>query len=141
MTDIFYNRATVEDILAHFVECQTCIGGDLDYYARKIRKNATTIEIWNAGVLIAFCACYMNDIRNKMAYITHIAVLPAYHGMGYGKLLLKHTISLAGKGGFQRMDLEVAKTNVVALNLYRFYHFKIVENRGDKYLMSLQFAG
>lgn len=142
MTDIFYNRTTSEDILAHFVECQIYVRErSLDSYAQKIRMNAITVEIWNTDILIALCACYMNDFETKTAYVTHIAVSPVYREKGYGKKVLKNTIALAQKDGFERIDLEVVKTNVAALNLYKLYHFKVIEERDDKYLMSLRLTG
>lgn len=135
------NEIDETGIYAHFQDCQIRIDGvNLMEYAQKLRRNATTIEMWDADTLVGLCACYMNDYETRTAYITHIAVPPQYRGCGYGKHLLETTIAAAAEKGFLRLNLEVLKTNLPALTLYQSHHFTIIEDRTTKYLMSLSLA-
>ena len=135
------DKVTADLVYTHFTDCQIRIDGvKLMEYAQKLRRNATTIEMWDAGTLVGLCACYMNDYETRTAYITHIAVSPQYRGCGYGKHLLETTIAAAAEKGFLQLNLEVLKTNLPALTLYQSHHFTITEDRTTKYLMSLHLA-
>lgn len=135
---ILINNIMAEGIYKHFMDCQICIDGvNLLQHVQKLRLYATTIEMWESTQLVGLCACYMNDVVNQVAYITHIAISPQYRKQNYGKQLLELTISIAQEKGFKRLDLEVAKDNTTALHLYRSHHFEITEDRCSKYLMSL----
>ena len=130
-----------EEIFAFFNICHTFIDGvDLMQFALKIRTHAVTIEAYIANQLVGFCACYMNDYNTQTAYITHIAISSEYRGKGYGKQLLEKTIAIAQEHGFQKLNLEVLKTNLPALALYQSHDFTIIEDRNTKYLMSLHLA-
>lgn len=135
------NEIDETGIYTHFTDCQIHIDGvNLIEYAQKLRRNATTIEMWDADTLVGLCACYMNNYETRTAYITHIAISPQYRGRGYGKQLLEKTIALAIEKGFRYLNLEVLKANVPALALYKSHNFTIIEDRTTKYLMSLHLA-
>lgn len=141
MKHISIDQINTNDIYTHFQDCQIHIDGvNLVEYAQKLRRNATTIEMWDADTLVGLCACYMNDYETRTAYITHIAISLQYRGCGYGKLLLETTIAAAAEKGFLRLNLEVLKTNFPALALYQSHDFTIIEDRNTKYLMSLYLA-
>ncbi len=132
------DEMSADEIYAYFQTCRVRIDGvDLMAFAQKIRTNAVTIEAYSYSTFIGLCACYMNDLATRTAYITHIAIVPAYQGRGYGKQLLDQTIATARERGFVRLNLEVLKTNTPALNLYQSHHFTIVEDHTAKWLMSL----
>lgn len=72
------DKVTADLVYTHFTDCQIHIDGvNLVEYAQKLRRNATTIEMWDADTLVGLCACYVNDYETRTAYITHIAVSPS----------------------------------------------------------------
>lgn len=133
------DEITANEIYAYFQTCHVRIEGvDMMKFAQKIRANAVTIEAYSSIVFVGLCACYMNDFATQTAYITHIAVVPAYQGCGYGKQLLEQTIATARERGFERINLEVLKNNTPAINLYQSHHFRIIDDHTAKWLMSLE---
>lgn len=132
------DEMTANEIYAYFQTCHVRIEDvDLMAFAQKIRTNAVTIEAYSSTIFVGLCACYMNDLATRTAYITHIAIVPAYQGRGYSRQLLEHTIATARARGFVRLNLEVLKDNTPALHLYQSHHFTIIEDHAAKWLMSL----
>lgn len=135
------NEMTAEEIYSHFITCNIPPNGlDLMAFAQKIRANAVTVEAYCADTLVGFCACYMNDLTTRTAYITHIAIVPAYRSCGYGKQLLEQTINTARELGFVRICLEVLKTNTPAFQMYQSFHFHIIADHISKWLMSRELS-
>ncbi len=52
------------------------------------------------------------------AHVTNVAVLPEFRGHGFGEAMMDGLIARAAERQAQRMTLEVARSNVVAQNLY-----------------------
>ncbi|MGM0612996.1 MAG: GNAT family N-acetyltransferase [Bacteroidota bacterium] len=59
----------------------------------------------------------------RRLHLHHIAVLPKYQNLGYGKLLTKKSILFAKEKGYQ-IKLEVHKKNIKAIKLYEQLGFK-----------------
>ena len=57
------------------------------------------------------------------AHVLNVCVDPAYHRRGLGRLLMRHLLDVASRNGMTTMLLEVRKSNVVALRLYRSLGF------------------
>lgn len=140
--NITIGKITPERLLQHYKDCNMPIAGvDMRQHSEKLCALATMILVYTADEnLVGLCACYMNDYNTQTAYITHIAISPQYRGKGYGKQLLEKTIAIAQEHGFQRLNLEVLKTNLSVLALYQSHDFTIIEDRNTKYLMSLHLA-
>jgi len=135
---VAFNTITPAQLLKHFQDCAVSIDGrDLQNHIAKLSSLCTIVELWDSNALVGLCACYMNDLATRTAYITHIAIVPAYQGRGYGRQLLEHTIATARARGFVRLNLEVLKDNTPALHLYQSHHFTIIEDHAAKWLMSL----
>ena len=61
-----------------------------------------------------------------------ICVLKKFRGKGYGKLIIKKLIEVASKKNIENIFLTVDKENIPAINLYKKFDFKII-NEYDKY--------
>ncbi|MCF8218592.1 MAG: GNAT family N-acetyltransferase [Bacteroidales bacterium] len=59
----------------------------------------------------------------RRLHLHHIAVLPEYQNLGYGKLLTKKSILFAKEKGYQ-IKLEVHKKNTKAIKLYEQLGFE-----------------
>jgi ribosomal protein S18 acetylase RimI-like enzyme len=96
---------------------------DIVSYVDKILKNATIITINKNAELQGFIAYYDNDIKNKFAYLTMIAIRKENENSGYGKMLMELSIKEIKKLGFKKYRLEVYDKNMKAINLYKKYGF------------------
>lgn len=125
-----------QQLLNHFIQCSTAIDGvNFVDHSHKLRQNACTIEAWKDDDLVGLCACYMNNLETRIAYITHIEVHPECKHKGYGRKIMDATIVEAKSKGFEKIQLEVHKDNEVAIAFYGSFGFKNIEDRGNKYLM------
>lgn len=62
-------------------------------------------------------------IDNEHAIIVNVGILNAYRGMGYGKKLLYHLISIIRDKGYEEVAIKVAANNYIALKLYESMGF------------------
>jgi len=56
-------------------------------------------------------------------HITNIAVLPEYRNKGIGSMLIEKMIEICKCSEIDKMTLEVRKSNIPAINLYKNYGF------------------
>jgi len=106
-------------------------------YVEKIQRNATIITFQEEKIICGFIAFYNNDYRNKIAYLTMLAVNPLSQGKGIGKMLLKYSIDRLKYLEFKKYNLEVLKTNDKAIQLYTKNGFKILQETETHYKMTL----
>ena len=92
-------------------------------FAEKFCQYATVVELRNADKIVAFAAFYCNDLQNKCAYLSMIAVLPEARGCGWGKLLLNQVCKMCREAGMSKLQLEVSRHNEVAKSLYKAMGF------------------
>lgn len=114
--------ATYDDvflILRTYSHClESLNNGNLGELSKKFIRYATTIELTLNGEPIGFSVFYHNDHSTKIAYLSRIAVLPQYTGMGYGTELLQNVMKISKESGMERIRLEVQKNNEPAKRLY-----------------------
>ena len=67
------------------------------------------------------------------AHLLNLCVDPDWHGQGFGRLLLDHTIDFAGARRCGRMYLEVRPSNQAGIRLYSERGFRVVGERPDYY--------
>lgn len=67
------------------------------------------------------------------AHVLNLCVEPAYHQQGLGRFLLTHLQRLARGAGMDLMLLEVRKSNVAAIALYRSLGFQTLGVRKGYY--------
>jgi len=97
--------------------------GNLDSYAQKLANNAVIHIVSSENNIIAFAACYCNEILTKQAFLAQIAVHDAYRGLHIGGMLLELCIDCSRRLGMEKMILEVDDDNVSAHQLYAKYEF------------------
>ena len=89
-------------------------------YAVKLAEYADTVFVVdNYGKDIASCSIYCNQ---KRAYISSIAVMKVYRGIGVGHILmeeiLRHTANLC-----EAIALHVHRENAIAIDYYMKHNF------------------
>ena len=135
---ITINMSSKEDIYRHFVQTGTDLGDiDLAEHVNKLYNLSTNIELWDNDSIIGMVNCYMNNRETKIAYISHIAINSDCRGRGYGHLLIEYTIKKARAEGYNKVQLEVHKSNQKALGFYLDNGFCVIEDRANKYLMEI----
>ena len=87
---------------------------------------------------MGYASVYANDITDRIAWLSIIVVRKKYRGGGYGNYLLKSTIKTAGKNGMQKIRLEVAKTNLIAYEMYKKFGFEKIGDNDSNILMELK---
>ena len=86
-------------------------------FEKKIIENAFTFEAWNNEKLIGLVAAYINP--NETAFITNVSVLKKYSNAGIAKVLITMCIKKAVTMKIAQIDLEVNKSSVNAIKLYK----------------------
>lgn len=109
---------------------------DSDALLEKICTKAIVL-VADCQVPIGYAAMYANDLQNKTAFITMLAVRPEFQGMRIGRRLLLECEMKARENGMRYIKLEVAKGNDRAISLYQKCGFQIQddESRSGFYMM------
>lgn len=108
---------------------------NIDDYIIKISKNSTIIPIYDNGNLNAFIAFYCNDYKNRVAYLTMLAVGKDERNKGLGRLLVTTAIEYLKKIEFKYFRLEVSALNKKAIGVYSKSGFKVYEEKQGSYFM------
>lgn len=91
---------------------------DLKQMARKLVNNAIILSCESEGKSIGFTAFYANNITDREAYISLIAVDKNYRKTGIGSVLLDFIFDDLKKHGLNIVRLEVYKNNNVGITFY-----------------------
>jgi ribosomal protein S18 acetylase RimI-like enzyme len=102
---------------------------DLNTFTEKITKYARQTWIYDneQNEIAGFMACYFNDPKKEIAYITSISIVEKYQAKGLGIMLINDSIDFAKKNNFRKIQLEVSKINTNAIGFYRKQQFNIVD--------------
>lgn len=106
-------------------------------YLKKIGDRAELLVHQLNGQVLGFVFFYCNAQDKDISYITLIATAESSRGKGIATSLVRYVLNLARGRGFSRCALEVMKSNVAALSLYKKIGFYLQEDRGGKILMSI----
>ena len=93
-------------------------------------SNSNLICLKNENEVIGYYDIYF---MYENADIIQIAVKKEHQGNKYGSLLLEDLIKRAKERNVEFIHLEVKKTNIIALNLYKKFGFKEVRIRNKYY--------
>ena len=107
-------------------------------YAAKILSSATIFSVVDGGRLIAFIAIYCNDSRALTAFMTMLAVARDRRHEGLASNLIKSSVDYLLKRRFERLRLEVYKSNLPAINLYAGLNFATVGETDKSFFMEVQ---
>lgn len=82
------------------------------------------------SLVYGYVVCHVID---EQADLLTIAVSPNATGFGFGTLLITQAIRNAGKNGAKLMNLEVRRSNQVALKFYHRFGFQVLHVRKSFY--------
>ena len=108
------------------------IVGDLDKYSTKLYKNALFIAVFYQNKVVGFASFYCNDVVNKIAYLSQIAVKKEYRGIGVSDMIISFVEKECIERKMQYLKLEVYNSNTNAINFYLKHGFKFTENASNK---------
>jgi len=106
-------------------------------YLEKLARHAELLVHQDGSDVLGYVFFYCNSPEKKFSYITLIGTSPQARGKGVGYGLLQYVLQTSRQRGFVCCQLEVRKANTRAFDFYQKVGFDIVEDRGDKYLMSI----
>lgn len=133
--------ATEKEIYTHLLDCNNSftppLGNrvNLQDFSKKIFARSTTFEAWANQMLVGLLSVYLNDKVNHLGYINNVSITKDYMGKGIATTLLNLCVEHAEQYNFKEINLEVAKNNTRAIQLYKNIGFYDVENKGDFLLM------
>lgn len=139
-----HNKAELLQIIEHLQACDNRFVPPLStkvsihQYSQKIVNHAIRFEAFLENQLVGFVACYLNDQKNHMGFITSVSVLGAYKGMGIAKKLIEMVLHYARENGFKIIYLEVNKLNVPAMTLYKNLGFVFTGEKPNLFEMSFK---
>jgi ribosomal protein S18 acetylase RimI-like enzyme len=135
--------ATENDIFLYLKECNNDFEPplsnkvSLDEYSRKLFEKSVTFEAWHKNKLVSLIAAYFNDDQKLTGFITSVSVIKEYKGKGIVSHLMLDCIYYAIKINFSTILLEVNKTSIKAINLYKKFGFIDMEDKDNTLIMML----
>ncbi|SHK33036.1 ribosomal protein S18-alanine N-acetyltransferase [Thermocrinis minervae] len=104
----------------------------LQAFERELSLDYSHALVWEEdGKVIGYAIAW---VVYDEASIMSFAIDKEWQGKGYGKKLLQHLIEHFRKmGGIRRITLDVRKSNIQAINLYRSLGFRIEAERKSYY--------
>lgn len=117
---------TLKAFNPYFLEPIKSTDKELMEYADKLANLSEFVVAKNGEEIVGLIVYYMNDIVNKIGYITLIVVKPDYRKDGIiGALAMGQLLNYARiegvNAGIRKVRLEVDKENTHALKLYEKY--------------------
>ncbi len=145
LNEIFtMDSSTIDEVYTHLIDCDNTFipplsqRVDLITYAEKLVTRASNFEMWNMQKhLIGLISSYMNNGGLKTVFITNVSVCPQYIGRGIAKKLLNECINEVKLRGYSKIQLEVNKQSIPAINLYYKFGFRVIETEGKILTMNL----
>lgn len=140
------NKSNLLQVIEHL---NACDGGfvpalstqvKLDQYSQKLVENATMFEAFSNNKLVGLIACYLNDYKNKIGFITNVSVMSSFNGKGIAKQLLGMLMQYAAENNFNTISLEVNKLNFPALSLYKKAGFVLANEKKGDLQMTIQIS-
>ena len=106
---------------------------ELEEYVLKVLSNAVlfTCRLNVDNRLIGIAILYMNDPKKEFTFLTYIRINEEWRKKGISTRLFELMFAEMRKRGFSQMRLEVKRTNLPALGLYRKMGFVVTEESGD----------
>ena len=128
---IFLNKNNIDTFYKIFIEAKQDqnitydIGFDRfnDYLLQLSVKEETSFLLKDNNEIIGV---FISAVRGDNAYISAMAVLNKYRGMGYGRVLLQKGNLLLLENGCKKVILEVLEDNENAVKLYLSEGFKMI---------------
>lgn len=138
------NQAELLQIAEHLLACDNAFIPALSthlnihQYSQKIIEYATRFEAFSNNQLVGLIACYMNDYKNQLGFITNVSIDGKFIGKGIAKQLLKMLLHYAVEKNFKTICLKVNKLNSPALSLYKSAGFTVIKQKQGFYEMKFK---
>ena len=113
---------------------------NIEEYSKKMSHKSTIFSVYDEGKLVAFMSVYCNDLENKIAYGTMLAVVKTHRVYGLGPNLIKTTVDFLKKKSFKVFRLEIYKSNPRVITLYKRLKFQIVQETENSVFVELSLA-
>lgn len=104
-------------------------------YAKKLIDHAEIISYSANSNLISLIAFYANNEQSKIAFLSFIGTSKKYRSKGIGKHLIDMMINVVKSRGYNKIQLEVYKTNTKAFDFYKKLGFSLVEEHEKVFLL------
>lgn len=128
------NKSKIRDIICEldsvFLRSVANRNG-FDGLVNKIADNAVVVAAYLDGVVVGFCAFYMNDFVSCTAYITLIAVKAECQNIRIGTMLIQYVKAAACVNGFRKIRLEVDRENTDGIRFYERNLFEVESRASD----------
>ena len=105
--------------------------GNLEKYSEKLYRYAENFGMYVDDVVIGFFSFYNNNIKEKKAYLTIIAVKKEYRRMKFGSQAMHFIYLECQKKQMEKICLEVDKDNEKAYMFYKKEGFEILGNASE----------
>jgi ribosomal protein S18 acetylase RimI-like enzyme len=105
-------------------------------YAEKLSELSIHFVIKKNNEIIGMTCCYMNNLEQKVAFISIICIVPNQTGIGLGKILTLKSENNAKSLGFSIIESEVHKKNIPSIKMYKKLGYHIDREREDYYYMN-----
>lgn len=139
------NRATEQQIAEHLILCDARFVPllssrvDIKSYAHKIVVHGERFEAWTEESLVGLVAIYCNRAAQDRAYVTSVSTVGSLPpGVHVASQLLEQGLEYLRERRFERVDLEVDKSNNRAIRLYERHGFVVNAINGHSLLMGLE---
>lgn len=105
---------------------------DISAFTTKILDKAVVLQAVMNDEIVGLSSFYANDIENRKAYWTFLAVTPSCMNMGIGSRLLTKMLSILRNMKMVSVELTTESNNVAARSLYEKFGFRLAEEKDEK---------
>ena len=124
----------ITDILSRFTSVLYSLSSGqvkVSEFSNKISSHGAVLGVFLDNDIVAFAAFYCNDLVERVAYLSMLAVDPRHQGCGYGRILLDHVQSYSKTQQMRHLALEVRKKNRSAIEFYQKNGFDFINKESD----------
>ncbi|WP_121356693.1 GNAT family N-acetyltransferase [Flavisolibacter nicotianae] len=110
-------------------------GVDLASYLDKLFAHAVIIPFLEKGCIKGVIAFYCNDLENKRAFFSMLAVAADQRRRGVGYFLMETAFRFSKLNGCDTVEADVYKDNIESFKMCEKLGFAIKEDKGDFYVL------
>jgi len=110
-------------------------GIDLPAYINKLFAHAIIIPFLERGCIKGVIAFYCNDLENKRAFFSMLAVAADQRRRGVGYFLMETAFRFSKLNGCNVVEADVYKDNIESFKMCEKLGFTIKADRGDFYVL------
>lgn len=114
---------------------------DIKDFSEKLHQYACVFVFEDNDVVKGFAAFYANDLSQKIAFLSMIAVKEEYRREHVGSKMLKFAELEARSKGMHFLKLEVSRSNLGAIRFYDNHGYSVCEENSTSYYMVKELNG